>query len=241
MDMPPDAKQVAGVWLPASERHFADMILHRSKVGAVDGKGTYQLHKLRAAMDHQPQVRRRLALDIGAHVGLWAMWLVGEFDQVHAFEPVPPHAEIFPYNMPRTNWTLHRVALGAAAGSVSMTVPIRQTGGAHVAARRANPGTKYNPGGAAEVWGSVPMRSLDSFDFQDVDFIKIDVEGYELPVLEGARATILRCRPNIVIEQKGNDAAYGQPRDAALANLRGLGMTPLAKPIGGDWVMGWPR
>lgn len=238
MTTPPDAKRVAGVWLPASEQHFADMILNHSKVGLVDGKGTYQVHKLRAALAHQPAARRRVALDIGAHVGLWAMWLVKEFAHVHAVEPVPAHADILPFNVAETNYTLHRVALGAAHGAVNITVPTHQTGGAHVKTARANPGAKYNVAGAVETWLGVPLRPLDSFGLGDVDFIKIDVEGYEQPVLEGARETILRCRPNIVIEQKGNEAAYGQPRDAALAYLRDLGMTPL-RVISGDWVMGW--
>ncbi|MFQ5774197.1 MAG: FkbM family methyltransferase [Kiloniellaceae bacterium] len=238
MNAPPRAKQVAGVWLPESETHFADMILHHSKAGIVDGKGTYQLHKLRAALRHQPAERRRVCLDIGAHVGLWAMWLVREFARVHAFEPVPAHADIFAFNVPAENATLHRVALGQRAGTVSIEVPLVQTGGAFVATDRPNPGTKYNPAGAFDTWHAVPMATLDGFAFEDVDFIKIDVEGYERPVVEGGRETIVRWRPNVVVEQKGNEAAYGEERDAAVAYLRGLGMKPL-EVISGDWIMGW--
>jgi hypothetical protein len=46
----------------------------------------------------------------------------------------------------------------------------------------------------------VPVRALDDFELQDVGFIKIDVEGYELATLRGADATIRRCRPNLLIE-----------------------------------------
>jgi len=52
-------------------------------------------------------------------------------------------------------------------------------------------------GGAAV---EVPLRTLDSFDFKDVSFVKIDVEGSELEVLEGGRRTISRDRPHLLVE-----------------------------------------
>lgn len=48
----------------------------------------------------------------------------------------------------------------------------------------------------------VEMRTLDSFQFADVDFIKVDCEGFEENVLVGACDTILRCHPTIIVEQK---------------------------------------
>jgi hypothetical protein len=74
--------------------------------------------------------------------------------------------------------------------------------------------------------------------FENVDFIKIDVEGYELPVVKGAVETITACKPNMVIEQKGNDRFYGQDRAAALSFLMGLGMKQL-DVISGDYILGW--
>jgi hypothetical protein len=47
---------------------------------------------------------------------------------------------------------------------------------------------------------SVPVAPLDAFDLRDVSFIKIDVEGHELEVLRGARGTIKREAPNVLIE-----------------------------------------
>lgn len=46
----------------------------------------------------------------------------------------------------------------------------------------------------------VTMRTIDSYGFDDVDFIKIDVEGAELGVLRGAVETIKRCRPAVQME-----------------------------------------
>ena len=46
----------------------------------------------------------------------------------------------------------------------------------------------------------VPARTIDSYNFDDVDCIKIDVEGTELMVIEGAKDTIDRCRPAVQVE-----------------------------------------
>jgi len=46
------------------------------------------------------------------------------------------------------------------------------------------------------------MKRLDSFGLKRVDFIKIDVEGYELEVLKGGEYTITSCKPIIVLETK---------------------------------------
>ena len=52
---------------------------------------------------------------------------------------------------------------------------------------------------------SVPVRTLDSFGFQRIDILKIDVEGFEMEVLKGAKETISRCRPRIIIETHSSE------------------------------------
>jgi hypothetical protein len=47
---------------------------------------------------------------------------------------------------------------------------------------------------------TVRAARLDSFDLDEVSFIKIDAEGHEELVLNGASATLTRCRPNLLIE-----------------------------------------
>ena len=65
-------------------------------------------------------------------------------------------------------------------------------------------------------------NTLDSYHFTDVSFIKIDVEGHELSVLEGAKQTILRERPAICFETwNGNPDV----RDSVLDLLKSYGMT----------------
>ncbi|MFQ6016779.1 MAG: FkbM family methyltransferase [Kiloniellaceae bacterium] len=239
MNHPPRAKLTGGVWLPEMEEHFVDWMHNSKRARTVEGKLTYQYHKLEAAMRHQPKQRRRVCLDIGAHVGLWAMWLQRYFEHVHAFEPVPLFADIFPYNVTVENCTLHRAALGNAEGEVEVTVPNGQTGGAHVSLDGDHPGNKYATEGK-EVFCGLPMRTLDSFDLGNVDFIKIDVEGYELQVIRGGEATIRRWRPHFVIEQKGNDTAYGHPKDAAADLLKSWGWRDILV-LAGDHIMRPPE
>jgi FkbM family methyltransferase len=189
------------------------------------GTLTYQYRKLDYALGRV--ARRRLegcAVDIGAHCGLWSMWLARYFARLEAFEPVDALADIWPYNVPQSNATLHRVALGERLGRVSMKTPPACTGNSRVM-----------PG---EI-GDVPMVTLDSLALRDVAFIKIDVEGYELPVVMGARETILENRPIIVLEQKGRDKIdYAMIEHAALKYVTSLGMTSY-HCIGGDHILGW--
>lgn len=62
---------------------------------------------------------------------------------------------------------------------------------------------------------NVPCRTIDSYNFDDVDAIKIDVEGSELFVIEGAEQTIDRCRPSVQVEIVPNQCErYGyNPQD----------------------------
>lgn len=62
---------------------------------------------------------------------------------------------------------------------------------------------------------NVPARTIDSYNFENVDAIKIDVEGSELFVIEGADATIKRYRPSVQVEIVPKQCAqYGyDPQD----------------------------
>lgn len=185
-------KKVSGIWLPDADNHFAYMM---TKEPATNYHGvpvgTYQRFKIDATLK---LVRDwKCAIDVGAHVGFWSMWLAPKFTYVHAFEPVEQHAECFTMNVEAKNVTLHRVALGDVAGSVAMETQADNSGKAKVA-------------GA----GSIPMERLDDYGLDGVGLIKIDTEGYETKVLQGAADTIARCRPLIVVEVNSNADRYGE-------------------------------
>ncbi len=232
---PPHSKLWAGVWLPDTEAHLVDWMRNSKHARRVDDKRTYQYHKLEAAMRHQPKGRRDVALDIGAHVGLWSMWMIWMFGHVEAFEPVPWFADIFKFNVDLERCSLHRQALGDKPGTISMAVPLKSTGASHVADRESV-NEKFD--GRIDLVHDIEVVTLDSLEFETVDFIKIDVEGWEPRVLRGGEETIKRCRPNIIVECKGNDTAYGETRNAAVTLLESWGMRQL-QVLSGDFIMGW--
>lgn len=214
-------KLCGGVWLPDHEIHMVEWMSANNTV--IDGKLTYQWSKQDAAMR---QVRNwRTAVDIGAHVGTWSMHLVNRFQRVVAFEPIAEHRECFCRNVPadKAALVLHPCALGDRDGSVSFEIPEGSCGGTHVSGE-----------------GDIPLRTLDTFALKEVDFIKIDVEGYELFAVRGGEQTIRENKPVIIVEQKPKGLAerYGQTRTAAVELLESWG-AKVNSIMSGDYIMVW--
>lgn len=214
-------KSFQGIWFPDHETHLQQWMAKAGEI--VDGKGTYQIKKLRTAVGLCEQ--RRVAVDVGGHVGLWSMQLKKMFMRVHAFEPVAAHRECFVKNVIDTagmgeDPILHEVALGEKEGSVSIHTTNTSSGDSWVKGD-----------------GDIPMITLDSLALEEVDFMKLDCEGYELFALRGAVDTIARCKPVIIVEQKpGRAQKFGLPETGAVTFLQGLGYK-LAKEMSGDYLM----
>ena len=170
--------------------------------------------------------RRRTALDIGANVGLWGRDLVDNFAKVVAFEPVAVFRECLEKNVSGANFFISPLALGDHDTRATMIITEGNSGHSHL-----DPATLGT--------GDVQVVKLDNLNIENVDYIKIDCEGYEYRVLQGAEQTVKRWRPIMVIEQKPHDAYskdYGQ--FAAIALLESWGMIKLDQ-IRDDWIMGW--
>jgi len=233
-------KQVAGIWLPDWDKHFTEAL---AKSERVDNKGTYQLKKIQRALALIPKHQRKTALDIGAHVGLWSMILRKNFDRVAAFEPHPELIACFCKNLdgslwPEGNVLLYQFALGNESGQVKLKVTEGNSGNCHIVKNQDNAVNATEHGlGDTEI--EVQMHTLDSAFADEVSFIKIDVEGYEIEVLRGAERTIRTQKPYLLIEQKpGNAERYGYKRMAAVDLACKWGMN-VKWEIAGDYFLAW--
>ena len=221
---------VNGIYLPDKDTHFV-AALRSSPL--VDGKATYQLSKLNAAM---PYVKHKgVAVDVGAHVGLWTRILAKQFALVHAFEPLLEHVQCLEANCAgQKNVVVHNgFLLGNQSGAVSFLRTDENSGNCRV----HRDDTMLD--GTNDVF---PMRRLDEFwALRDVaiNFLKIDVEGYENAVVLGGEKTIRTYRPVMVVEQKPNHAErYGIRTGEVLDLLKGWGAR-IVWQRAGDFCLTW--
>lgn len=126
-------------------------------------------------------------LDCGSHIGTSVFWYsnrVGTLGRVYAYEANPNAFECLRYNCGGLkNISLHNVALGSVSGTTGI-VEVTD-----------NYGMTYTNGD-----GDIPMITIDSIGLVGLDFIKIDCEGAEPDILEGATKTIEKFRPTMLIE-----------------------------------------
>ncbi|MBS0640461.1 MAG: FkbM family methyltransferase [Acetobacteraceae bacterium] len=140
--------------------------------------------------------RGRRFVDVGAHIGFYTIGLAPQFDTVVAYEPSRAQHTWLAHNV-RLNGYAHvevnQVALGDAPGTAPLHV-LSYEGGLNSLA--PDVASRYQ---AIDHY-DVPVAVLDDRGLTDVDLLKIDVEGYELPVLRGAARTITASRPLILLE-----------------------------------------
>lgn len=216
-------KLVNGWWCPDYDQN-----MHLNIVSPhFAGRMTYQFYAFANAF---PKIREfRHGIDIGAHIGLWSYVMGRCFDRVTAFEPVPEHAACFRRNLAdANNVRLIESGLGDKVAVVAMALKAPWSLKARVRTNEVLPTVKAN------------LQVLDGFpEIDQVDFIKIDCEGYELFVLQGAEQTIRRHRPFIIIEQKpGNTKRYGISDTAGVELLKTWGASVLWESHG-DYYMAW--
>ena len=173
-----------GFWFPDYDNHFPRMLAKSLKN---DGVVRYQWRARDSAIASCDN--KRICIDIGANVGLWSCDLVKQFEKVIAFEPVSEFRECFKKNVVGSNYIIEPVALGRTESLIEMNIVQGNTGHSHI-----------DPSSLGK--GSIPLRTLDSYNYENIDLIKIDVEGFEEEILAGAMQTILRNKPVIVVEQQ---------------------------------------
>jgi FkbM family methyltransferase len=149
------------------------------------------------------------------------------FERVCGFEPVALHRECLLLNMKDfKNYEVHACVLGDRHDWTGLGILNGSTGSTHIAVTE-NDGPKY------------PMYPLDYFKFEAIDFIKIDVEGYEYFVVQGGEQTIKAHKPIIILEQKpGKVEWYGRKRYDARDLLVSWGARQQFE-IKGDCCLTW--
>jgi FkbM family methyltransferase len=136
------------------------------------------------------------AVDIGANQGVFAYALAGIAERVVAFEPNPDYAA-FARWMLRSRAEVHELALSDQPGRARFYVPSSDQGMVlHLAGSLKRTHAQFRNIATFDV----EVATLDDIGLHDVRFIKADVEGSEREVLAGARATIARDRPVILLE-----------------------------------------
>ncbi len=156
-----------------------------------------------------------IAMDVGANFGEWSLQMaraVGKTGQVYAFEPSPNIAEALRKTLRvngQTQTTVIEAAAGAHAGDAPFTVNTSHSG-------KSGIGTGNTGGETDKI--TVKTLSLDDLAGQQtlprLDLIKIDVEGYEADVLEGAETVLETFAPAIVMETGVDpDQDRGKVRD----------------------------
>jgi len=211
-----------GWWFPDQDTHFVEMLDKNIFKG---GPAEYQLPVRSKSFRHVKD--KGVALDIGANIGLWTRHMCREFRQVIAFEPVADFRDCLVKNVIAPNLDIKSCALGSVNTTIEMVITKGNTGHSHVDPQSIGTGT-------------VDMYKLDYFDFDRIDYIKIDCEGYEIRILEGAQETIIKHKPVIVVEQKlhTEQGITSETQYGCVDLLKSWGATEVDK-VRNDCVLAW--
>lgn len=147
-------------------------------------------------MSHKPIVesleRKRTCLQAGGALGMYPILLSRIFDAVITFEP---SQESYDYLVKNTknyqNIFTYNLALGSTDGHAELV-------------QRSKENVGMNEIRVSES-GQIKITTLDSFNFNNVDLIWLDIEGYELEALKGAEKTIKKFKPVIGVERANYD------------------------------------
>lgn len=143
----------------------------------------------------------RVALDIGANYGIYTIPMAHKFSKVYAFEPHPDNQLILNNNIIGnriTNVDIVPKAISNSSGMIKLNTNPHNPGG-HTLSKKVAAHKEWGFENSIEF--DVPTVTLDEFCKDlDVEFIKMDIEGAEDFVFEGAKEFLKRKSINIMIE-----------------------------------------
>ena len=193
-------EKVNGFFVPANDVHINDWKA---------GQPFTQNKCLQKFLDYCENKNKKFnhILDIGAWVGTWSVAMNKYCGRVVAFEPDPLHYECLIKNVPEDVET-HQLAVGQQQKMISLSKD------------------NFTQSKRVIGEGTIPMITVDSLKMDDVDVIKIDVEGYEMEVLKGALET-LKTTKYLMIELNNNTKKYGSNNIDVENYLKELGFKVL--------------
>ena len=138
--------------------------------------------------------KNKISLDIGANLGLFTFFIQKNSKFVYAFEPNP-----FPlrylYGLVSENVKVVPIAISNHNDEVILNIPKKPKGW-------SSNGASLKDTNVFHIKYKVDSRTIDSLKIENIEFIKIDVEGNEMAVLEGATETLLNQKPNLLVENE---------------------------------------
>lgn len=137
---------------------------------------------------------RQVCVTAGANCGMYTRLYSDLFDVVYAFEPDSVNFHCMVMNNQRDNVFKINAALGETPAFCSMQRVTDRNVGMHKVSGN----------------GFIPIMTIDNMNLPVLDFLQLDVEGYEAHSLKGAEKTIARCRPVIVVEGTKADSLLQQ-------------------------------
>ena len=156
-------------------------------------------------------------LDIGANIGNHAIFFASYFTEVHAFEPGPSTFLLLSHNATlKPNVHCHNVGVSDSTREAYWSAPTHNIGEGAISDNDF-PGSERH----RTTVRLVDIDSLAAIQDLDIGLIKIDVEGHEAAVLDGARSTIKKNSPVIIFEQQAREIINGS--SPTIDRLRALG------------------
>jgi len=170
-----------------------------------------------------------VCIDVGANIGLYSLALstLAPDGRVYAFEPSPSAFSYLGKNL-RANRTANAEASQLALGRSQGTVTFHDFSFFSAGSFSSDDGSLLTSDSYGSTSFEAPVTTLDAFvterGVQRVDFVKIDVEGAELAVLDGAAETLAKNRPTVVLEFNSFGFTIHQSLlpQVALARIRSL-------------------
>ncbi len=189
-----------------------------ARLGLLRGKAEYAAHHFLPHLVRAGDV----AVDVGANLGYYTVplaGLVGPRGRVLAVEPVPLYRRVLERRTRRlANVTVLPFALGDQEGvPVRLGLPDGAAPYRHGLMRVQAGGDRAGGDGAGHFEATMRRGSVLFADLDRLDFLKCDVEGFEVPALPEMIGTIERHRPILQVETEGPN------RDRLVELFGGLG------------------